>query len=233
MTLEVRNVTAGYGNITVLRDLSLTVADGGILGVLGRNGMGKTTLIRCLAGLIIPDAGTITLHGEDITRLPPHERARRGVTTIVQGRGMFPHLTVMENLEMGRIAAGGSKRNRLEEVLGYFPWLEGRFSQVAGTLSGGEQQMLAIGRGLMSDPKVILLDEPSDGAMPTLVQQIGATLSEINRNEGTTIVIVEQNVPMVFAMAEYCIVLEKGELVAQGTCEEVSGAEVLREYLAI
>lgn len=233
MTLEVRNVTAGYGNITVLRDISLTVADGGILGVLGRNGMGKTTLIRCLAGLIIPDAGTITLHGEDITRLPPHERARRGVTTIVQGRGIFPHLTVMENLEMGRIAAGGSKRNRLEEVLGYFPWLEERFSQVAGTLSGGEQQMLAIGRGLMSDPKVILLDEPSDGVMPILVQQIGAILSEINQNEGTTIVIVEQNVPMVFAIADYCIVLEKGQLVAQGTCEEVSSAEVLREYLAI
>ena len=113
MRLEVQNVTAGYGNITVLRDLSLTVADGGILGVLGRNGMGKTTLIRCLAGLIIPSAGTITLHGEDITRLPPHERARRGVTTIVQGRGIFPRLTVLENLEMGRVASGGSKRNRV------------------------------------------------------------------------------------------------------------------------
>ncbi len=233
MTLVVQNVTAGYGNITVLHDLSLTVADGAILGVLGRNGMGKSTLIRCLAGLIIPQAGTITLDGEDITRLPPHQRARRGITTVVQGRGIFPRLTVMENLEMGRVAAGGRKRNRLDEVLGYFPRLKERLAQDAGTMSGGEQQMLAIGRGLMTDPKVMLLDEPSDGIMPTLVKQIGVTLCEINRRENTTIVIVEQNVPMVFSMAQYCIVLEKGRLVAEGTCDDVSRSDVLLEYLAI
>jgi branched-chain amino acid transport system ATP-binding protein len=233
MKLVVQNVTAGYGNITVLHDLSLTVASGAILGVLGRNGMGKTTLIRCLAGLIMPQAGAITLEGEDISRLPPHQRARRGITTVVQGRGVFPHLTVMENLEMGRIAAGKRKRNRLDEVLGYFPRLKERLMQDAGTLSGGEQQMLAIGRGLMTDPKVILLDEPSDGIMPTLVKQIGVTLCEINRRENTTIVIVEQNVPMVFSMAQYCIVLEKGRLVAEGTCDDVSQSDVLLEYLAI
>jgi branched-chain amino acid transport system ATP-binding protein len=233
MTLVVQNVTAGYGNITVLHDLSLTVARGAILGVLGRNGMGKSTLIRCLAGLILPQAGTITLEGEDISRLPPHQRARRGLTTVVQGRGIFPRLTVMENLEMGRVAAGGRKRNRLDEVLGYFPRLKERLTQDAGTMSGGEQQMLAIGRGLMTDPKVILLDEPSDGIMPTLVKQIGVTLCEINRRENTTIVIVEQNVPMVFSMAQYCIVLEKGRLVAEGTCEDVSHSDVLLEYLAI
>lgn len=233
MKLVVQNVTAGYGNITVLHDLSLTVASGAILGVLGRNGMGKTTLIRCLAGLIMPQAGAITLEGEDISRLPPHQRARRGITTVVQGRGIFPRLTVMENLEMGRVAAGKRKRNRLDEVLGYFPRLKERLMQDAGTLSGGEQQMLAIGRGLMTDPKVILLDEPSDGIMPTLVKQIGVTLCEINRRENTTIVIVEQNVPMVFSMAQYCIVLEKGRLVAEGTCDDVSQSDVLLEYLAI
>lgn len=233
MTLVVQDVTAGYGNITVLRHLSLTVADGAILGVLGRNGMGKTTLIRCLAGLIVPQTGTITLDGEDITRLPPHQRARRGITTVVQGRGIFPRLTVMENLEMGRVASGRRKRNRLDEVLGYFPRLKERLTQFAGTMSGGEQQMLVIGRGLMTDPKVILLDEPSDGIMPTLVQQIGVTLREINRLENTTIVIVEQNVPMIFSMAQYCIVLEKGRLVAEGTCDDVSQSDVLVEYLAI
>ena len=233
MTLVVHNVTAGYGNITVLHDLSLTVASGAIFGVLGRNGMGKTTLIRCLAGLIMPQAGAITLEGEDISRLPPHQRARRGITTVVQGRGVFPRLTVMENLEMGRVAAGKRKRNRLDEVLGYFPRLKERLMQDAGTLSGGEQQMLAIGRGLMTDPKVILLDEPSDGIMPILVKQIGVTLCEINRRENTTIVIVEQNVPMVFSMAQYCIVLEKGRLVAEGTCDDVSQSDVLLEYLAI
>ena len=233
MTLDVREITAGYGSITVLRQLSLSVADGGILGVLGRNGMGKTTLIRTLAGLIQPSEGTIVLNGRDITRLPPHERASMGVTTVVQDRGIFPRLTVLENLEMGRIASGKVKRNRIEEVVGYFPRLRERLGQLAGTMSGGEQQMLAIGRGLMTDPKVLLLDEPSDGIMPTLVQQIGETLGEINRHEGTAIVLVEQNLPMVFAMAQYCIVLEKGRLVAEGTSEEVSRSEVLREYLAL
>ena len=233
MTLEVRDITAGYGSITVLRQLSLSVPEAGILGVLGRNGMGKTTLIRTLAGLIKPSEGAITLNGQDITRFPPHERASLGVTTVVQDRGVFPRLTVHENLQMGRIASGQAKRNRIEEVLSYFPRLRQRLGQLAGTMSGGEQQMLAIGRGLMTDPKVMLLDEPSDGIMPTLVQQIGETLGEINRQEGTAIVLVEQNLPMVFGMAQYCIVLEKGQLVAEGTSEEVSRSEVLQEYLAI
>ena len=233
MTLDVREITAGYGSITVLRQLSLSLGKAGILGVLGRNGMGKTTLIRTLAGLIVPSEGTVTLNGQDITRLPPHERASLGVTTVVQDRGIFPRLTVLENLEMGRTASGRVKRNRQVEVLDYFPRLGERLGQLAGTLSGGEQQMLAIGRGLMTDPSVLLLDEPSDGIMPTLVQQIGETLAEINRREGTTIVLVEQNLPMVFSMAQYCIVLEKGRLVAEGSCEEVSRSEVLQEYLAI
>jgi branched-chain amino acid transport system ATP-binding protein len=233
MTLDVKDMTAGYGSITVLRELSLQVEEGGILGVLGRNGMGKTTLIRCLAGLIIPTAGSILFHGRDITKLVPHERARLGVTTVVQGRGIFPQLTVRENLEMGRIASGRPRRSRLDEVLDYFPRLGERLGQAGGTLSGGEQQMLSIGRGLMTDPKMMLLDEPSDGIMPTLVQQIAMTLGEINRNEGVTIVIVEQNVPLVFKMADYCVVLEKGRLVAEGTREEVSQSEVVQDYLAI
>ena len=233
MQLEVDNITAGYGNITVLRDMSFEIEEGGVLGVLGRNGMGKSTLIKCLAGLILPSEGAIKISGEDISKLPPHERANRGVTTVVQGRGIFPDLTVMENLEMGRIAGGRGKRNRLEEVLGYFPRLRERLAQLAGTLSGGEQQMLAIGRGLMTDPKLMLLDEPSDGIMPTLVEQIAVTLGEINRREGTTIVIVEQNLPMIFSLAKYCIVIEKGKLVAEGSCEEISKSELLHEYLAI
>ncbi len=233
MKLEVNNLTAGYGNITVLRDLSFEVEDGGILGVVGRNGMGKTTLIKCLAGLIIPSEGTINLDKDDISKLLPHVRANLGVTTIVQDRGIFPGLTVFENLEMGRIAGSHGKRSRLEEVLGYFPRLRERLTQISGTLSGGEQQMLAIGRGLMTDPKLILLDEPSDGIMPTLVEQIATTLREINDQEGTTIIIVEQNLPMVFSLAKYCIVLEKGQLVAEGTCDEISNNKILQEYLAI
>jgi len=233
MSLEVQGVSAGYGDISVLRDISLTVNDGQVLGVLGRNGMGKSTLIRTLAGLIIPDRGTIRLGDEDITRLPPHARARQGLTTVVQGRGIFPRLTVRENLEMGRIAGRRSIRNRQDEVLGYFPRLAERMNQFAGTMSGGEQQMLAIGRGLMTDPRIMLLDEPSDGIMPVLVKQIGETLRAINENEGMTIIIVEQNLPMVFAMASDCIILEKGKVVVRGSREEVEGSELMTTYLAI
>jgi branched-chain amino acid transport system ATP-binding protein len=233
MTLEVHDVTAGYGPITVLRDVSMQVGSGEILGVLGRNGMGKSTLIRCLAGLIRPDAGRIVFEGRDITSLASHERARLGMTTVVQGRGMFAKLTVRESLEMGRIASGRARRSRLDEVLDYFPRLRERLHQRAGTLSGGEQQMLAIGRGLMTDPRLILLDEPSDGIMPVLVNQIADILVAINRNEHTTLVVVEQNVPMLFRMTDRFIILEKGQIVAAGSREQIAASEVMKEYLAI
>ncbi len=233
MALEVLDVTAGYGSITVLRGVSLRVDDGEILGVLGRNGMGKSTLIRCISGLIPASSGTLRLDGRDITGLPPHRRARLGITTVVQGRGIFPRMTVRENLEMGRIASGTAKRSRLEEVLGYFPRLRERLGQQAGTMSGGEQQMLAIGRGLMTDPRLMLLDEPSDGIMPVLVAQIAETLVAINRAEGMTIVIVEQNVPMVFRMTRRCVILEKGKVVAEGSREALEASEAMHEYLAV
>jgi branched-chain amino acid transport system ATP-binding protein len=233
MTLEAHDVTAGYGPITVLRDVSMQVAPGEILGVLGRNGMGKSTLIRCLCGLIRPGAGRIVFEGRDITGIAPHERARLGMTTVVQGRGMFAKLTVRESLEMGRIASGRARRSRVDEVLDYFPRLSERLNQSAGTLSGGEQQMLAIGRGLMTDPTLMLLDEPSDGIMPVLVNQIADILVAINRNERTTLVIVEQNVPMLFRMTDRFIILEKGQIVAAGSRAQIAASEVMKEYLAI
>jgi branched-chain amino acid transport system ATP-binding protein len=233
MSLFVENLHSGYGDIKVIRGVSFRLEDDQILGVLGRNGMGKSTLIRSLAGLLPAWDGAIRLRDEDITRLPPHERARRGMTTVVQGRGIFPRLSVRENLEMGRIAGGGRKRSRLDQVIAYFPRLGERLDQSAGTMSGGEQQMLAIGRGLMTCPTLMLLDEPSDGIMPLLVQQIASVLVEINRNERMAIVIVEQNVPMVFAMTDRCIIIEKGRIVAEGSRDDVSRSEVMREYLAL
>jgi branched-chain amino acid transport system ATP-binding protein len=233
MSLRAEDLHCGYGSIKVLQGVSLALGDEDILGVLGRNGMGKTTLIRCLAGLLPAWQGSINLDGKDVTRLPPHERARRGLTTIVQGRGLFPRLTVRENLEMGRIAGGGSKPSRLDEVIGYFPRLGERLNQTANTLSGGEQQMLAIGRGLMTHPRLMLLDEPSDGIMPTLVNQIAEILVRINQNERMAIIVVEQNVPMVFAMTDHCVIIEKGRIVAEGSRQDVSQSEVMREYLAI
>ncbi len=155
------------------------------------------------------------------------------MTTVVQGRGMFPKLTVRESLEMGRIASGRARRSRIDEVLDYFPLLRERLSQSAGTLSGGEQQMLAIGRGLMTDPKLMLLDEPSDGIMPVLVNQIADILVAINRNEQMALVVVEQNVPMLFRMTDRFIILEKGQIVAAGSREQIAASEVMKEYLAI
>jgi len=233
MLLELKEIHAGYGPVPVLRGVSLQLGEGEIPCVLGRNGMGKTTLIRCIAGTLPLTQGSIHFAGQEITRLAPHERAQLGLTTVVQGRGVFPRLSVWENLEMGRIAAGGGKRSRLDEVIGYFPRLGERLRQPAGTLSGGEQQMLAIGRALMTHPKLILLDEPSDGIMPILVHQIAEILLQINRREGVAIVIVEQNVPMVFALTDRCVILEKGRVVAEGTREQVSQSAVMREYLAI
>jgi ABC-type branched-subunit amino acid transport system ATPase component len=195
--------------------------------------MGKSTLIRAIAGILPAQSGVVRLNGEDISALSVHQRAALGITTVVQGRGIFPKLTVWENLEMGRIASGRKKRNRIDEILSYFPHLHGRLNQLAGTMSGGEQQMLAIGRGIMTDPLIMLLDEPSDGIMPTLVTQIGMTLGEISRSSGISILIAEQNVPLVFGLTDRFIVLEKGRIVAQGSRQAVSRSEVMKEYLAI
>jgi branched-chain amino acid transport system ATP-binding protein len=231
--LSVDKLHAGYGNIRVLRGVSMRVNGGEIVGVLGRNGMGKTTLIRCLSGLLPAASGSVRLGAREITSLAPHQRARLGLTTVVEGRGIFPRLTVRDNLEMGRVAAGRAKISRLDNVVTYFPWLAQRMGQPAGTLSGGEQQMLAIGRALMTRPSVMLLDEPSDGVMPVLVGKIAEILVEINRHERVTIVIVEQNVPMVFSMTDHCLIIEKGAVVAEGTRREISASEVMRQYLAL
>ncbi|ROO24696.1 urea ABC transporter ATP-binding protein [Salinisphaera orenii MK-B5] len=233
MKLELDHVSAGYGDIGVLRDVSVSAESGSVLGIAGRNGMGKSTLIRTMAGLITPSAGTVILDGVDVTREPSHARARRGLTTIVQGRGIFANLSVREHLTMGRVAGQRGKRDRLAEVLSYFPRLEERLRQRAGTLSGGEQQMLAIGTGLMTDPNVMLLDEPSDGIMPTLVEQIGVQLREINRRESMTIVVVEQNLPMIFAMADRCVVLENGTVVLEGDAEQLAAEGSVHKHLAL
>jgi ABC-type branched-subunit amino acid transport system ATPase component len=233
VALKAEDLTAGYGDIVVLRNVQAAIGAGQVLGVLGRNGMGKTTLIRALSGEIPPVSGRIEFNGEDVSRLSAHRRARRGMTTVIQGRGIFPRLTVREHLTMGRVAGGGGKPDRTDEVIEYFPILGERRNQLAGTLSGGEQQMLAIGTGLMTDPSLILLDEPSDGVMPKLVEEIAERLGEINRSKSTSIVIVEQNVPMVFALAHQCIILANGEVVASGSASELEGSDAIGRHLAL
>ena len=232
--LQVTDVVAGYGRGVVLHDLSLSVQEGEVLGVLGRNGMGKSTLIRVLAGLLKIRSGHLQVGDTDLTRAPAHVRTRHGIAVVPQGRGVFGELTVSENLKLGRLAAGGRVRQgRLQEVLDYFPRLAERPKQRAGTMSGGEQQMLAIARAMMAEPRILLLDEPSDGIMPMLVQQIADNIKDINRKEGLTTVVVEQNVPMVARMSTRCLILESGRIVANGPIEELMATGEVEQHLGV
>ena len=231
--LSVKNIFAGYGNITVLNDVTFHLNKNNIIGVLGRNGMGKSTLIRVLSGLILPSKGVIELMGENITNYAPHVRAQKRITTIVQGRGIFPKLSVYENLLMGMISQKRKINSRLDEVFSYFPIISNRLHQTAGTLSGGEQQMLAIGRAIMTDPEIMLLDEPSDGIMPALVDEITNTLKKINQTNNISMIIVEQNVPMIFSLTDNCIILEKGRIVISGKKSDVENSQIMKQYLAI
>ena len=231
--LSVKNIFAGYGNITVLKDVTFHLKKNNIIGVLGRNGMGKSTLIRVLSGLILPSKGVIELMGENITNYAPHVRAQKRITTIVQGRGIFPKLSVYENLLMGMISQKRKINSRLDEVFSYFPIISNRLHQTAGTLSGGEQQMLAIGRAIMTDPEIMLLDEPSDGIMPALVDEITNTLKKINQTNNISMIIVEQNVPMIFSLTDNCIILEKGRIVISGKKSDVENSQIMKQYLAI
>jgi branched-chain amino acid transport system ATP-binding protein len=231
--LELHDVHAAYGLSRVLFGISLDVAAGECVCLLGRNGVGKTTTIRSVMGLLRPTSGRVLWKDTDIAGWPPHRVARAGIGFVPEDRRVFAELTVWENLEMGRIAGGGSKRSRMDEVFDYFPRLKERTDQQAGTLSGGEQQMLAIGRALMTLPKLVLLDEPSDGVMPIIVRQIADIMVRINREERITIVIVEQNVPMVFSVTDHFAIIEKGRVVAEGSRDAIANSEVMKEYLAI
>ena len=220
--LEVRGLSVGYDRVPVLHEVSLTVDQGEMIGLLGANNAGKSTLIHCLSGLVTPMAGTILLEGEDVTRLPPHRMVERGVAQVPEGRWVFPQMSVRDNLLMGGLnpRARPRRAERLAQVLSLLPRLEERLTQHAGTLSGGEQQMLAIGRALMADPKLLMLDEPSLGLSPLFVQHIFSTLKDLHA-AGLTILLVEQNLSLTLAHASRCYVLERGRVVVEGPSAQV------------
>mgnify|MGYP000406874309 CR=1 FL=1 len=231
--LEVRDLHVYYGQIHALKGVSLEVGAGEIVTLIGANGAGKTTTLRTISGLLRPRAGSVWFEGEELSRLPPHEIVRRGVVQVPEGRRIFGQLTVMENLEMGafvRTDRNGIQED-LERVFSLFPRLKERVGQVAGTLSGGEQQMLAIARGLMARPRVLLMDEPSMGLAPVLVEQIFEAIREINR-QGTTILLVEQNAFMALEIAHRGYVMETGTIALSGRAHELrENPDVKRAYL--
>jgi ABC-type branched-chain amino acid transport systems, ATPase component len=231
--LQLDNVHTYYGHIHALKGISLVVEEGEVVTLIGANGAGKSTTLRTISGLIHAREGSIHLNGKDITHLPPHEIVVNGVGQVPEGRGIFSRLTVRENLEMGAYTINNSAevKRRMEEVFSLFPRLLERVEQKGGTLSGGEQQMLAIGRGLMLKPHILLMDEPSMGLAPVLVEAIFDVIKKLNQ-AGTTILLVEQNALMALRTASRAYVLETGRIVLSGSALEVAqNPEVKRAYL--
>jgi branched-chain amino acid transport system ATP-binding protein len=230
LALEVEGIHTYYGESHVLHGISLRVDAGEVLAILGRNGMGKTTLVRSIVGFTPPRAGRIRYQGAEITRLPSFRKVELGMALVPQGRRVFPSLSVRENLEVARRGTG---RWSLEQVYALFPRLRERAVNRANKLSGGEQQMLAIGRALMSNPELLLLDEPTEGLAPLLVREVGRVIAELKRS-GLSILLVEQNLAMALSVADRVHVLSRGQIVHTGTPDELMGNEdVKTRYLGV
>jgi urea ABC transporter ATP-binding protein UrtE len=232
--LRVNDIHAAYAGTPVLTGVDFALQDGEVLGLLGRNGVGKTTLMRVLIGLLKPARGSVELGGQRLSGLPPHRIARQGVAFVPQGRGIFAKLTVRENLLVGtRARNDGAAAEIPETVFGYFPILEERLEQRGGTLSGGQQQMLAIARALCGRPRVLLLDEPSEGIQPNIVQEIGRLIRQIVEATGMSVLLVEQNLDLALQTARRVLVMEKGRIVHEGGPDDLLDEAVLRRHLAI
>lgn len=229
LLLTLKDVTTVYGNNEMLRKVNVEVERGKIVCLLGSNGAGKSTLIKAILGLVKIVNGTITFDGHEITHQKPHTIVKSGISIVPEGKRIFPKMTVVENLNMGAYFERDKKviAERMEDVFKLFPRLEERRRQVAGTLSGGEQSMLSIGRGLMSSPKLMIFDEPSLGLAPILVEQNFETIQKINA-EGTTVFLVEQNASMTLEIADYGYVLQSGEVIAHGSAAELMETEVIK-----
>jgi len=233
--LELKNISVAYGRIEAIHDMSFSVEEGEIVSLIGANGAGKSTTMKTISGILNPSKGSILFDGEDITKMKAHIRVVRGISQAPEGRGIFPGMTVMENLDMG--AFGRKDRSKMGEdfdrVFALFPRLAERKTQVGGTMSGGEQQMLAIGRALMSNPRLLLLDEPSMGLAPQFIRQIFTIITEINQ-QGTTVLLVEQNANQALARAHRAFVLETGVITRAGTGRELLADPAIKEaYLGV
>jgi branched-chain amino acid transport system ATP-binding protein len=234
--LEVRDLQVAYGQARALWGVSFTLRARELLCVVGPNGAGKTTLINALAGVLRAQSGHIVLEGRDITALPPHRFCEAGLAIVPEGRRLFGSMSVLENLEIGSLLAAAKARRSesIEQVLALFPALKPKLAQAAGELSGGQQQMVAIGRALMARPRILLLDEPSLGLSPLIVQEMFAAIRRVNEEAGTAVLLVEQNVATALRVAHRAYVLEEGRMVAEGTPDELmSRDEIRRAYLGV
>lgn len=229
--LEIRGLKVMFGKSIAIHDVSLDVPEGGIVTLIGSNGAGKSTTLNAALGIVPITEGSITFAGEDITHMSTTEKVRRGLVLAPEGRHLFPYLSVYKNLVLGASQRKDKEgiQADLEFVYGLFPILKERLKQKAGTLSGGQQQMVAIARGIMANPKLLCLDEPSLGLAPAVIEDIGQKVRELNKARGTSVLLVEQNVHLAFETASYCYTLQVGELVAQGTIEEIRNNDIVRK----
>ena len=230
--LTVRNIETYYGPINAIRGISLEVHEGRIVTVLGANGAGKTTILKTISGVMDPQKGSIDFLGENISSQDPDKIVRKGISHVPEGREVFPFLSVYENLMMGAYTRSESQEfeKDLEMIYRYFPVLKERGQQAAGQLSGGEQQMLAISRALMAHPRLVLLDEPSQGLSPKLVKEIFDILKRLNTEQGTTMLLVEQNAHMALSIADYGYVMEVGRIVMEDTCQALREKDDVKEF---
>ena len=231
--LNVNKLRSGYGNVAVINGLSFDVKEGEIVAIVGRNGVGKTTLLKTLIGELPCQGGDIEFRGRSMNAVPAAERAQLGIGYVPQGRGLFTGLSVEDNLRLGKLVGGRPKEMNFERVYGFFPILKTRLSQIAGTMSGGQQQQLSIGRILIGNPSIMLLDEPSEGIQPNIVQEIGEIIRRIRTEEKLTVIIVEQNLDLIQASADRCIVIDKGAIVDEILPSDLDDPEIARKYLAI
>jgi branched-chain amino acid transport system ATP-binding protein len=233
--LELESIAAQYGRVKALKGVSLGINQGEIVTLLGANGAGKTTTLKCISGLLRISSGSITFRGERIDHLPPHTIIRKGISQVMEGRHLFPDLDVMENLRLGAYLCNDRQviQQRMNRVFGYFPILKERRSQLAITFSGGEQQMLAIGRGLMASPTLLMLDEPSLGLAPLMVQEVGKIIRAISK-DAVTLLLIEQNAKMALRLANRGYVLETGLLAIEGSSQElISNDKVRKAYMGL
>ena len=233
MMLEVSDLAAGYGRIPILGGLSFTVAPGEFIGVLGHNGMGKTTLLRALMGYIPATAGRVMLEGADITRAEPYRRARAGIGYVPQGREIFPGLSVRDNLRMGAVAHPKDEAAAIGSVLEIFPRLKRLIDRPGGALSGGEQQLLAMARCLVGGPRLVLLDEPTEGIQPSIIDEIADTLLSLRSKGGLAMILVEQNLDFIATLSERVLIIQKGTIVHSAKPDELHGHGLINEFIGV
>ncbi|MEH7344338.1 ABC transporter ATP-binding protein [Bacillus sp. JJ1532] len=231
--LKVNGLVSGYGKVTVVRDVNVNIKSGEIVSIIGRNGVGKSTLVKTIMGLIPSKQGEILFNDQDITKTKSYERAWKGIGYVPQGHGVFPGLTIEENLAMGGLINIKKAKNSLELVYNYFPKLSERRKQKAGTLSGGEQAALAISRALIGNPDLLVLDEPSEGIQPNIVEHISQIITQINKDIGLTVLFVEQHIGLIQDMSHRCYAMDKGTIVGEIQEQEIQNYNILKQYLAV